>query len=133
MLHHYLILASEVQHGSSGFGLNLGTLLSGIAALIVALGSGLGSFLRYRKTTQRVRDSAQDEAITRAQTAEARLTRQYEERIAHLEATRDHLEEALDAQRHMYEDRLSNLQNLTTMLVSQILEFLQAPPHGHED
>lgn len=122
MLHHFLILASEpATHTGSGFGLNLGTLLSGIAALIVALGSGLGAFLRYRKAAKVIKSKAEQDAIKHAQDLADRLVEQYEERLHQNSETIDRLNNSNDEQRHLYEERLANQQALINTLLAQIL------------
>lgn len=124
MLHHFLILAFEpATHGNPGpgFGVSLGPLLSGIAAILVALGSGIGAYLRYRSAARTIRTQANDDAIKAIQDAAEHLSEQYEERIEQYKRTLDHLEHANDEQRHLYEERLANLQALNNTLLAQIL------------
>jgi ABC-type transporter Mla subunit MlaD len=128
VLHHLAIWAVEPGSGtSSGFGLNLGTLLSGIAALLIALGSGLGAFFKYRRSAKRIKMSADAAAIKRIQDAADHLTEQYEERIDQYKETIERQDRAYDEQRHLYEDRLNNLQSLNATLLEQILDR-----HGHD-
>lgn len=123
MLHHVLILASEpATHTGSGFGLNLGTLLSGIAALLIALGSGLGSFLRYRKAAKQIKIEANRESIKSVQEAADRLTEQYKARLQQNDETIERLNHSSDEQRHLYEERLANQQSLINTLLAQILK-----------
>jgi uncharacterized protein HemX len=130
VLHQLVILASEPAHGTSGFGLNLGTLLSGIAALLVAIGSGIAAFARYRNAAKRIKVDANAEAIKRIQDAADHLSEQYEERIDQYKDAIDRQERAYDEQRHLYEDRLNNLQSLNATLLAQILDL---HGHGHHD
>jgi len=116
-------LASEpASHTSSGFGLNLGTLLSGIAALLLALGSGLGAFARYRKAAKNIQRQANRDATEGVQDAAAKLEAQYEARIAQYERTIELQRHASEEQAHMYEERLANLQAFNSTLLAQILK-----------
>lgn len=123
MLHQVFILAGEpATHSTSGFGLNLGTLLSGIAALLLAIGSGLGSFLKYRRAAKQIQTKASKESIKSVREAGDRLTEQYEARLRQNEETIDRLNHSNDEQRHLYEERLANQQALINTLLAQILK-----------
>lgn len=106
-------------------------MLSGIAAVLVALGSGLGAFLRYRRAAKAIKfrskldsinaSSAQN-SLKSAQEAAERLATQYEARLTQSQETIDRLNRAHDEQRHLYEDRLANQQSLINNLLDQILK-----------
>lgn len=123
MLHQVLVLASEpASHTGSGFGLNLGTLLSGIAAMLLALASGIGSYVRYRQATKNIKKKATRDAAEGVQDAATKLEAQYEARIAQYERTIELQRHASDEQAHMYEERLANLQAFNSTLLAQILK-----------
>lgn len=126
MLHEVWVLASEpTTHSGSGLGLNLGTLLSGVAAIILALGSAVGSFVRYRKAVKQIKVEASQNSIKSSQESADRLSEQYEARLAQNETTIAHLNRANDDQRHLYEERLANQQALINTLLAQILKHLK--------
>lgn len=89
--------------------------------MIVAIGSGLSAFLKYRKAAEEIENKAKKEATEGVQNAAEQLQAQYEARIHQYEETIDLLHTANEDQKHMYEERLSNLQAFNATLLAQLL------------
>jgi biopolymer transport protein ExbB/TolQ len=126
-----LIGVAAGDPATPGLGLNIGTLLSGIAAVTVAVGSGIGAFIRFRRATKELKfqseidlinSQAKINSVKSAQESADRLAEQYAALLRQNAETIDRLNSANDEQRHLYEERLTSQQVLINTLLAQILK-----------
>ena len=108
--------------GGPSFYTGLGSVLTGVSEILLALGAGVGFLIRYRQNARRTELQNQRNAEKAAAAERERLDKQYAERMEQYEETIDRMEKQDENKTRMYEEKLTNLQNLNTRLVNQILK-----------
>lgn len=110
---------------SSALFANLGSILQGISALLLAVGAGVGFVVRSRRTAQRERLRTEAAATLAAQEAkkalETRLEIQHAAQIATLESQITELRTLHSVQIEQFKDQIEDLQHDREQLLARIL------------
>lgn len=112
--------------GSSGFAANIGSILSGVSELLLALGGGMAFLLKNRRDAKRERARAEAAAALAAQqvkrTLEEKIENQYsaqfEQNKSQLEAERQAHMQQID----LLKNQIKDLQSVNARLMARLLE-----------